>query len=200
VEAVNAFEGAVIVVTHITAPHRVRTCVRVRAGFACRTSSSTDRSGRSRSTFVCPKYPIFRFIDGFTAPVTGASSPASRRSRVVFPRPFGPTTAIRSPFATGNDSLSMRGCRTSYPKERSRTSIIHFPVKGASANRKSRSRISVSFARRSWRASALIRDWTARALVACARNRAMNSSESFRFFSSFFRVCSWISSSWRICP
>jgi len=27
---------------NITAPQRVRTCVRVRAGFACRTSSSTE--------------------------------------------------------------------------------------------------------------------------------------------------------------
>ena len=116
------------------------------------------------------------------------------------PRPFGPTTAIRSPFATWNDNPLMRGCRASYPKERSRTSIIHFPVKGASVKRKSRFRTSDSFSRRSWRAKALMRDCTARAFVACARNREMNTSASCRFFSSFLRVCSWISSSWRICP
>ena len=94
----------------------------------------------------------------------------------------------------------MRGRPGSYRKERSRASSIHFPTNGASLNRKSRSRISWSFSRRSWRASSLIRDCTAFALVACARNRLMKASASFRFRSSFTRVCSWIISSWRIWP
>jgi hypothetical protein len=100
----------------------------------------------------------------------------------------------------GNESPSISGFPGSYPNERSRVSIIHFPANGASVNRKSRSRISESFSSRSWRANALMRDCTARALVAWARNRDMKTSASFRFFSSFLRVCSWISSSRRICP
>src|SRR4051812_3682716 len=38
----------------------------------------------------------------FTSPVVGSSNPATRRSRVVFPHPLGPTTATHSPAATAS--------------------------------------------------------------------------------------------------
>ena len=55
------------------------------------------RSPFSTSSDCCAKYPMYRLAPRRTLPESGAAAPAIILSSVVFPAPFLPITAQRSP-------------------------------------------------------------------------------------------------------
>mmetsp|Transcript_17166 Transcript_17166/g.39643 ORF Transcript_17166/g.39643 Transcript_17166/m.39643 type:complete len:251 (-) Transcript_17166:1454-2206(-) len=92
-----------------------------RGSFGYRLSkNSRGVLSRSRTSTKCwVNRPSLRCPWGRMSPSDGLSSPAISLTRVVFPAPFGPTSATRESRSTPKLTLVYRGWQPGYPKETS---------------------------------------------------------------------------------
>ncbi len=120
--------------------------------------STTWRPARSGREWVCANSPGTTRAPSRASPVCGTSEPASSRRNVVFPDPFAPSTATRSPYHTSAEnaevfpvSASSEQITARLPVRPPRSRIRTFWSRGASsggpASSKRVSRVTAAWSR-----------------------------------------------------